>query len=90
MKPLINPINHPKPNKTDNFRKRLVTMIFLRDEALLFPLERALRFSFSLERSLQMVKTVKMTLATITVVMGTVKANRFGQNLTIKHLPLFP
>ena len=90
MKPLINPINQPKPNRTDNFRKRLVVTIFLRDEALLFPLENALLFSFSLERSLHMVKTVRMTLVTITVAMGTVKASRFGQNLTMKHLPLSP
>ena len=90
MKPLINPIDQPKPNRTDNFRKRLVVTILRRDEALLFRLERALLFSFSLKRNLKMVETVRMTLATITVAMGTVKANRFDQNLTIKHLPLFP
>ena len=90
MKPLINPINQPKPNRTDNFRKRLVVTILRRDEALLFRLERALLFSFSLKRNLQMVETVRMTLATKTMAIGIVNANRLGQNLTIKHLPLSP
>ena len=90
MKPFMNPINQPKPNRMDNFRTSDVMMIFLRDETLLFPVERTLLLSFCLERSLWIVNVVRMTLAFNIIIIGSTKANRLGQNLAMKHLPWSP